>query len=146
MSNKLTDEQIIQKASELLSGLNQAKGHAVVAVMDENGYPSASAVSIEQTTGITELLFSAGISGNKALRIAKNNKGSVCVVVGDSANITLVGTLTVHTDSEMKHKVWDGKWDGMWSGTDDPDYCVISLKTKRYGLWVGDENMLYGEI
>ena len=146
MENKLTDQEILKSAGDIISELNNGKGHAVMAVIDENGYPSASAVTIEQSTGITDVLFSAGVSGNKVIRIAKNNKGSVCIVVGDTTNITLVGTLTVHTDIETKRKVWDGKWDGMWSGPEDEDYCVISIKTERYSLWVGNENMLYGEL
>ena len=108
-------------------------------VIDENGYPSVSTVSIIKPENISEIYFSTNIGGNKEKRLKKNNKASICCCAGGN-NITLVGEAEILTDQETKNKYWlDWFIDVYKGGKTDPDYCVIKFTTKRVSLWIDCE-------
>jgi len=137
------NEKIIEKASYVI----QAKtggigggmtGYAILALIDENGYPTASTLTISKAEGIKWLTFLTSIDSNKAKRISKCNKGSVCLGSSEH-NISLVGTLEVLTDPEIKKEMWYEAIGGIFSGSEDPSYCVIRFNTERYNLFFADD-------
>lgn len=127
---------IYQKAAEVI----QHAGEAYFGVIDESGYPSVSTVSSIKTEGLLKTWYSGGASGNKAKRLARCEKASVCYHVGGD-NVTLVGTARVLTDPEIKHALWqDGFIDHFTEGKDDPEYIVIEFTAQRVSLWVDNES------
>jgi len=134
------NEKIITKAGEIVDTLasKQGEGYCTIALIDESGYPTASTVSIIKADGIKQLSFGVSLDDNKARRVAKCNRASVCVNSLEY-NITLVGTAEILTDSKTKGEVWEPWFCEIWSGADDPDYCVLRFSTERYSLYVNEE-------
>ena len=141
------NEKAIAKAAEIIKSktaeVNMGVG-VTLSVLDHEGYPTTSCLSISKADGIKTILFCTTMDSNKAIRAKNNSKASVCVFddnyeAGSYYNITLVGDVEVATDAETKKQAW---YDGMCEhcqGVDDPNYCVIRFTTKRYNLWVDIE-------
>lgn len=61
--------------------------------------------------------------------------GVILLSTAFGSSFTKVG-VEVLTDPEIKSEMW---YDGLanhFSGPEDPDYCVLRFKTKRYNLLV----------
>ena len=138
------NEQIIARAGEIIKSKSaEIKMGAAVALslIDSDGYPTTSAVSISKSDGIRQITFCTTMDSNKVKRAAACNRASVCIYddnyEGNSYfNITLVGKIEIVTDPEVKKEMW---YEGMaehCSGYDDANYCVLRFTTKRYNLWV----------
>ncbi|MCL2386214.1 MAG: pyridoxamine 5'-phosphate oxidase family protein [Defluviitaleaceae bacterium] len=143
------NEQAIAKAGEIIAAKTDyvgggMEGYAVLSLIDENGYPSASALTIAKADGINWLTFASSPDSNKAKRIAKCNKASVCIA-SPNYNITLVGTIEEVTHPDCKKASWcDVMNDGShWKGFDDPNYYVMRFNTERYSIFIldGDEEL-----
>ena len=133
-------EKVIKRAGEVIAAKTaETDGYATLALIDENGYPTASTVSTVKADGINWLAFCASLDDNKANRIRKCNRASVCIN-SNEYNITLVGTMEILTDSEIKKEMWREGFENHWSGSDDPNYCVLRFSTERYNLFVGWES------
>jgi len=114
------------------------EGVCALALIDEDGYPSASTLTISKADGIRWITFLSGLTSNKAKRIQKCNRGGVCLS-SSLYNITLVGTLEILTDPETKKEMWQEPLGSMYSGPDDPEYCVIRFNTERYNIFFADD-------
>ena len=116
--------------------------YASFGVIDENGYPSVSAVSLNNPENIAEFYFTTTMDSNKVKRLAKINKACLNCYTSDN-NITLVGEADIVSDEETKKLYWD-KWvelgaDVYPGGVSDPNYCFVRFKTKRVSLWINNE-------
>ena len=129
--------EIINRAGEIVAkktgGGNE--GYCTLSLMDENGFPTASTISASKADGINWITFCTGIGSNKAERIKKCNRASVCFSSIDH-NITLVGKIEILTDLETKKEMWYNGLNHHFSGPEDPNYCVLRFKTERYNLLV----------
>jgi len=134
---KRAGEVIASKAGYVGGGM---EGYAVLSLIDESGYPSASTLTIAKADGINWLTFCTSPDSNKAKRIIKNNRASVCLSTSEY-NITLVGTIEIVTDSATKKEMWlEPMNDGShWSGPDDPTFCVLRFNTERYNIFFADD-------
>jgi len=147
------DKKVIEKAAEVISAktgyfsgvikgydVPDLDGYAVLALIDENGYPTASTLAVAKADGIKWLTFATSPDSNKAKRIEKCNRASVCIASSEY-NITLVGTIEIVTDLETKKGSWcDVMNDGThWSGYDDSNFCVLRFNTERYNLFFADD-------
>ena len=137
------NQEIIAKAADVIQaktgGISGGmEGYAVLALIDENGYPTASTLTISKADGIKWLTFLTGVESNKAKRISKCNKGSVCLS-SSAYNITLVGTLEVLTDTDTKKEMWYEAMGAIMSGPEDPAHCVLRFNTERYSLLFADD-------
>ena len=137
------DQGIIKKAAEIIS----KKGdECVLALIDLDGYPTASTYSVSKNDGIKWVTFCTGLDGNAPKRIEKCVRASICLNSSDPFyNITLVGKIEVITDPEIKKEMW---YEGLafhFSGPEDPSYCVLKFTTERYNLYV-DEKEATGKI
>ena len=121
------------------------EGYCALALIDEDGYPSASTLSISKADGIRWITFLSGLDSNKVKRINKCNRGSVCLN-STKYNITLVGTLEVLTDSTMKKEMWQEPLRGIYSGPEDPVYCVIRFHTERYNIFFDNGGSAAGTL
>jgi general stress protein 26 len=133
------DQEIVEKAVEIIS----TKGRdCVLALIDLDGYPTASAVTVLKNDGIKWLTFCTVLGNNKTKRIDKCNRASVCFM--DSSlldpvyNITLVGKIEVLTDPEIKKEMWTAGigMEDQWTGPEDKSYCVLKFTTERYRLFI----------
>ena len=113
-------------------------GYAALALIDENGYPTASTLTIAKADGIKWITFATSLDSDKAKRIEKCNRASVCINSSEY-NISLVGTIEVLTDDESKRANWLPPMSEMWSGHDDPGFCVLRFKTERYNFFFADD-------
>ena len=143
------NQEAIKKAGEIIASKSNyvgggMEGYAVLSLIDENGYPSASALTISRADGINWLTFASSPDSNKAKRIAKCNKASVCIA-SPEYNITLVGTIEEVTDLAAKKDSWqEAMNDGEhWTSYEDPNFFVMRFNTERYSIFTFDgENVL----
>lgn len=129
------NSNIFEKANQII----RTSDAAYLGVIDENGYPSVSTVSVIKPENIFETYFSTNIGGNKEKRLSKNNRASICYRDGGN-NITLVGEAEILTDQPTKSKYWlDWFKDHYSGGETDPNYIIVKFTTKRVSLWVDGE-------
>lgn len=114
------------------------EGYCVLALLDGEGYPTASTLSLSKAGGIGELTFCVHADSNKVRRARQDRRASVCFS-STGHNITLVGTMEVLTDPQTKKDMWYDALGGMFAGVDDPAYCVLRFTTKRYTLFFTDD-------
>ena len=130
------NDEIIAKAGEIILQKTGTDSYCVLALIDENEYPTVSTITASKADGINWLTFCTGLGSRKAKRIEKCGRAAVCFNADGAYNITLVGTIEIVTDPEVKKEMW---YDGLamhFSGADDPAYCVLRFKTERYNLFV----------
>jgi len=130
--------KLFEKANEMIKTFK----YASFGVIDESGYPSVSAISLQNPDNISELYFTTTMDSNKVKRLQKNNKASINCYTSMN-NITLVGEAEIFSDQETKSKYWQD-WvelgsDIYSSGVSDPNYCFVRFTTKRVALWIDEE-------
>ena len=127
--------KMLEKANQII----KTREDASFGVIDESGYPSVSAISLCNPENVSELYFTTTLDSNKAKRLQKNNKASICCYT-DMNNITLVGETEIFTDQETKNKYWQDWFIHVYpGGKTDPTYCVIKFTAKRASLWIDEE-------
>lgn len=131
------NEEIIARAGEIITKKTNGgnEGYCVLALIDKDGFPTASTISVSKSDGIIWMTFCTGLGSNWTNRIEKCNHASVCFNAEDY-NITLVGTIEILTDPETKKEMWYNGLENHFSGSEDPGYCVLRFKTNRYSLLV----------
>ncbi|MCL2520873.1 MAG: pyridoxamine 5'-phosphate oxidase family protein [Spirochaetaceae bacterium] len=137
------DKLMMEKAIKIIKDSKDAEYGVInvgFAVLDENGYPSSSAISLADMEGLTELYFTTSTDSNKARRLAKSNKACVSYYNMEN-NITFVGEAEVLTDQATKDTCWQ-EWfiEHYTGGKTDPNYCVIKFTVKRANLYFGAED------
>lgn len=128
------NEVAIQKAAEIIARNTGETSYCVLALIDLDGYPTASTISVSKADGIRQITFCTGF-GPKTDRIRQSNRACVCFN-SPEYNITLVGTIEVLTDPEVKRDMWYGGLANHFTGPEDPGYCVLRFQTERYNLLV----------
>ena len=127
-------EEILVKANEIVEKNTGRGTSCVLALIDPDGYPTASTITASKADGISWLTFCTGMRSPKVSRISKCSRASVCFSA--DYNITLIGTIEIVTDPEIKKEMWYGGLAVHFCGPDDPDYCVLRFKTERYNLFI----------
>lgn len=136
------DNKIIERAGKIIqqnTAHNSPEGsepYCVLALIDENGYPTVSTLTAAKADGINWITFCTGLGSNKAKRISNCNRASVCFNTSGTYNITLVGTIEIVTDAAIKQEMWYEGLKHHFRGADDPNYCVLRFHTQRYNLLV----------
>jgi len=137
-------QSAIKRASELINSKTDyigdgVDGYVVLSLVDENGYPTSSAITLSKANGINWLSFLADIDSNKVKRITKSNKACVCLASSEY-NITLVGTIEVITDPVVKTELWQDIFSENHGTPDDPACCALRFTTQRYSIYFVDDN------
>lgn len=128
-----------EKAESIL----QSASVATIARVGDDGYPSASTISSIKSDGIRTVWFATGLKSRKAQAFTLNNKASVCYREGGS-NVTLVGTIEIVTEPQLKKELWlDWFINHFPGGITDPNYCLLKFTAHRACLWIDDQ---YEEI
>lgn len=129
-------EKIIKRAGEVIKERinDSAQNFCTLALIDKDGYPYTTTISIKKADGIKWLILTTGKSA-KTDMIELCNKASICVNAAEY-HISLTGTIELLTDPESKKEFWNDNMNEYYSGWDDPNYCVLKLTTERYSLLV----------
>jgi len=135
LGEKKMNTKMFEKANQFIKTRNDAS----FSVIDENGYPSASAVWLINQENISEVYFSTIVGSNKYKRLHKSNRASICCYA-QFDNLTLVGEAEVLADQASKSKHWQEPFIHIYpKGDTDPTYCVIKFTTKRVSLHIDHE-------
>jgi general stress protein 26 len=140
------DQNIIEKAAEIISA---KRLDCVLALIDLDGYPTASAITVSKNDKINWITFVTVANNDKTKRIAQCNRASVCFLTTEPQaplyNITLVGKIEAVTDPEIKKEMWYDLCKDHFSGPEDVNYCVLKFVTERYRIlvdWQFDEGKI----
>jgi len=129
------NQKMLAKANEFF----KARQNASFSVLDEKGYPSASAIWLMGHGDVTEVFFSTPVGSNKYKRLQKCSKASINCY-SDFSNLTLVGEAEVLTDQESKAKHWQEMFIHIYpEGAADPTYSVIKFTTKRVSMNIEED-------
>jgi len=121
------DAKMLDKANNFFKTCNDAS----FSVLDESGYPSASAIWLMGQDNISEIYFSTPVGSNKYKRLQKSSRASINCYA-EFNNLTLVGEAVILTDQESKTKHWQEPFQYIYpKGDTDPTYCIIKFTTKR---------------
>ena len=116
---------------------------ATIAKIDDKGYPRASTISNIKTHELKTAWFATGLNSSKVKFFSQNNKASVCYRDGGN-NITLIGTIEILTDPELKKQLWlDLFINHFPGGVSDPNYCILKFTTNEAVFWIDNK---YEEI
>lgn len=129
------NQEVVARAGEIVEKNTRGASYCVLTLIDLDGYPTSSTITASKADGINWMTFCTGMGGTRTNRINKCNRASICFNAPDY-NITLVGTIEILTDMDVKREMW---YDGLanhFSGPEDPNYCVLRFKTQRYNLLV----------
>ena len=135
------NQELIKKAADIVarhsvhSGISDKILVCALGMTDPDGTPTVAAITAARSEGIEWVTFSTGLSSNKVKRLAASNKASVCFL-SETYNVSLMGTLTVLTDSASKQENWYDALSHHFTGPDDPEYCILKFTTERYNLLV----------
>ena len=99
------NQEIVDKAGEIVEKNTGMHTYCTLALIDTDGYPTASTITASKADGINWIAFCTGLESNKANRIRKCPRASVCFN-GDDYNITLVGTMEILSDPGIKEDMW----------------------------------------
>ena len=139
------NQEIIKRASEVINSRTDyigdgMGGYAVLSLIDENGYPTSSTMTISKADGINWISFLSDTNGTKAQRIAKSNKACVCLASSEY-HISLVGTVEIITDPVVKKEHWQevvtNYYKADWS---NPDWAVLRFTTEHYNLFFASDD------
>lgn len=129
------NQEVITRAIEIIQKNTGEDSYCVLALHDLDGYPTASTITASKAEGLEWITFCTGLGGTKSNRINRCNQASVCFN-SDDYNITLVGTIEIETDLDVKKEMWYEGLKNHFNGPEDPNYCVLRFRTKRYNLFV----------
>jgi len=139
------NEEIIRRAEQIIAQKagrgNEA--YCTLALIDADGYPVTSTISIARADGIKWLSFCTR-AGRKRDRINRCSKASVCIN-SPEYHISLVGRVEMLTDMATKKEMWFGGLLRSFDGVFDPDYCVLKFTTERYKISI-DWQEVQGEL
>ena len=135
------DRELIEKAGAIIArntacgAPEGAEPYCVLALIDEDGTPTASAITAARAEGIAWIAFCTGLQSNKARRINKCDRACV-LFAGADHNVSLTGRIEIVTDGAVKRAMWYDGLKNHFSGPDDPAYCVLRFVTERYNLLI----------
>ncbi|MCL2077583.1 MAG: pyridoxamine 5'-phosphate oxidase family protein [Oscillospiraceae bacterium] len=132
--------KLIKKAEEIII----SQRNCVLTLIDKDGYPSSSVITVSKADGIKFLTFCTGIDSNKAVRISGCNRASVCFG-SEEYGVSLSGDVEIVTEPEVKKEMWYEGLEHYFKDYNDPNYCVIKFTAKRYSLFI-DWTEKAGEI
>jgi general stress protein 26 len=137
------NKELIEKAGKIIKEIKPEKiGFCSLALIDSEGYPTISTITPAKADGINWITFDTGLGSNKANRIKKCDKASVCFNSSSPLyNITLVGTIEILTDENTKKEMWYEGMGDHFKGPEDPNFCVLKFKTKRYNIFLDNEEI-----
>jgi general stress protein 26 len=133
----------IQEAKDKALQLIEKSKTAVLATVDENGYPNMRAMLNLEWDGLKTIWFSTNASAKKIKQITNNPKaGAYFFDETAFKGLRLMGEIKVHQDQEAREKLWRPGFEMYYpKGVTDPDYCVLELTVKTGNYYQGFEKI-----
>lgn len=113
----------------------QKQNAALVASVDEDGFPNMKAMFIPRKIEGNCFYFTTNTSSIRAQQFMKNPKA--CLYFYNKGRfkyegIMLVGTMEVLQDAAIKEEIWrEGDTFYYKQGVTDPDYCVFKFTAQK---------------
>ena len=128
------NDDIVARAGEFAA----SERNCVLALIDDDGYPTAATITPSKTEGIEKIYFGNNMSSNWVRRAEKCNRAGICFNSDrPEYNVTLVGAIeVVTTDLALKKEMWSEWMSAYYNGPEDPAFCVLRFSTRRYSLYV----------
>lgn len=119
------------KTREQMIEFIQKRNAALVASVDEDGFPNIKAMFVPRKIDGNCFYFSTNTSSMRSQQFMKNPKASLYFYNKGRfkyEGIMLIGTMEVLQDYEIKKEIWS-PGDTMYykQGVTDPDYCVLKF-------------------
>lgn len=139
------EQAIIARAAELINSRTDyigegMEGWVTLSLIDENGYPTSSTVSISKADGINWISFLSYTNGRIAKRIKNSNKACVCISSSEY-HISLTGTVEIITDPEIKKEHWQEIITKHYGADyNNPDWAVFRFTTETYNLFFASDD------
>ena len=92
------------------------------------------------------MAFCTGLNNNKVKRI--KNDPRACIYLFDIKSFTgisLVGSIEICVDLDVKRQMWYDTLGDHYSGPDDDQYCVLMFNPKKYNIFM-DYQTLQGSL
>ena len=127
------------RTREQLIEFIQKRNAAIVASVDEDGFPNMKAMFVPRKIEGNCFYFTTNTSSMRSQQFMKNPKASLYFYNKGRfkyEGIMLIGTMEVLQDDEIKREIWS-PGDTMYykQGVTDPDYCVLkftAIKGRHY--------------
>lgn len=127
------------KTREQLIKFIQKRNAAIVASVDEDGFPNMKAMFVPRKIEGDCFYFTTNLSSMRSQQFMKNPKASIYFYNKGRfkyEGIMLIGTMEVLQDDEIRKEIWR-PGDTMYykQGVTDPDYCVLkftAIKGRHY--------------
>jgi len=117
-------------------GLMKQASTAVVASIDEQGYPRAVPMSNIKVEQMQTMWFSTGVNSEKVKHYRQNSRASICYYSGGDG-VSLTGDMEMIDDSAIKEALWlDWFFDHFPGGITDPNYCILKFTAKQAVIWI----------
>ena len=116
----------------------------VMALTDEEGFPSASMITASKADGFNWVSFCTELDSNKVNRVKKDPRA--CIYLFDNKSFTgisLTGRIEITVDLEVKQQMWYDALGDYFSGPDDKNLCVLIFKPQKYNIFINNHT-LYG--
>lgn len=132
-------EYAIQKGLELIKSAKIA----LVASIDDLGFPNIKAMMNVESDGLKRIWFSTNTSSKRVSYFKDNPKACVYYVDSDKfMGLMLLGTIEVTQDNELRRKLWaDGCEVYYPLGVEDPDYSVLCFTAEKGNFYQGLKNI-----
>ena len=127
------------KTREQIIEFIQKRNAAIVASVDEEGFPNIKAMFVPRKIDGACFYFTTNTSSMRSQQFMKNPKASLYFYNKGRfkyEGIMLIGTMEVLQDDEIRKEIWR-PGDTMYykQGVTDPDYCVLkftAIKGRHY--------------
>ena len=114
----------------------------VMSLIDEEGYPAASMITAAKADGFHWISFCTGTGWNKPNRATKEPRSCIYLFDKESfTGISLLGKTEVHTDLKTKKEMWYDDLGAAFQGPEDPNWCVLLFKPKKYNIYINDQTI-----
>ena len=116
----------------------------VMALTDEEGFPSASMITASKADGFKWISFCTGLGGHKVNRVKKDPRA--CIYLFDNKSFTgisLAGRIEIIVDVEVKKQMWYDALGNHFHGPDDSALCILMFTPKKYNIFINNQT-LYG--
>lgn len=128
------NEQIIQKAANIIQGQCNEKGFCALTLMDTDNRPNTTTITPAKADGIHWVTFCTGF-GTRTERITFRPDACVCFNSSEY-HISLKGNMEIITDPIIKKEMWYQGLSNHFSGPEDPGFIVLKFTADSYTLFI----------
>ena len=127
-------EQLIQRASEIIQNNCNEHGYCALTLMDKDGRPTTTTITPAKAVGIRWITFCTGF-GTRTERIQLCEDACVCFN-SPQYHISLKGRMEIITDIDVKREMWYEGMANHFDSPEDPGYVVLKFVADSYNLFI----------